>query len=286
MSTTQIVAVFSGFRNDDLKNQIIEKLDGRVMTIISKSATHLIVKETAKGSKKIDEAKELGMEIVTLEDFITEHNLDLITKPKKSSDDENSEHDQHDQDVNKALLDIVQEEEHIEEPKKKTVVKKTKKIVEEPEKKKVVVKKTKKVSEEPVAVVEEPVLVVEEPKKKAVVKKTKKIVEEPVVIVEEPVAVVEEPVVIVEEPVVVVEEPEKKKTVVKKTKKVVEEPEPEPVTPTKSQLNVEAPVFIPDAPKKKSKKAFSAAIAALNIEIEAAKKHLSELEDKLIEMSK
>lgn len=94
MSCADMVIVFSGFRDDGLKAQI-EEAGGKVATSLVKAATHLLVKKDGKASKKVDEAKEKGMEIVFLDDFIEEHEFELSEKKpkepkaaKKASDDE------------------------------------------------------------------------------------------------------------------------------------------------------------------------------------------------------
>lgn len=61
------IIVFSGFRNDDLKNKI-ENNGGKVTTTITNNSTKLIVKEL-NNSSKIQKAQELGIPIILYEEF-------------------------------------------------------------------------------------------------------------------------------------------------------------------------------------------------------------------------
>jgi hypothetical protein len=83
MATGDMVIVFSGFRDNELSKQISAKLNARVISALSKNATHLVVKDTPKGSDKIEKAKEMGMTIISLEDFMKEHDLTKTEKVKK-----------------------------------------------------------------------------------------------------------------------------------------------------------------------------------------------------------
>lgn len=84
MACTDMVIVFSGFRDDVLKEQIQAK-GGKVATSLVKSATHLLMKKEGKPSKKIDEAKEKGLELVFLDDFLEEYEFSLGVKEKKET---------------------------------------------------------------------------------------------------------------------------------------------------------------------------------------------------------
>jgi hypothetical protein len=240
-----LIVVFSGFRDDSLKTQIESKLNGRVMSALSNQVTHLVVKENGKTSKKVDEAKEAGVTVVFLKDFIAEHGLTLTDKPKvKKTKKENEEvvestepsadeaepkmvHSE--SDVNKALLEVIQEETHIQ-PKKKPVVKKSKKTDDM----------------EPIEL--EPKKTDDVPKKKTVVKKSKKTDDIESIELESKKTDDIEPIELESKKT---EDVPKKKTTLKKSKKETEKPE----------------------------------ITALKLEIEAAKKHLAELETKLVEIS-
>lgn len=97
-----MVIVFSGFRDDVLKAQI-EAAGGKVAVSLVKAATHLLTKRDAKASKKAEEAKEKGLEIVFLDDFIEEHEFNLgehkprgrpAAKKVMASDDEKGTSDE------------------------------------------------------------------------------------------------------------------------------------------------------------------------------------------------
>ena len=47
--------------------KVVEKLSSRTKT--------LVVKGTTRGSKKIEEAEEMGVDVVSLSDFLTEHGI-------------------------------------------------------------------------------------------------------------------------------------------------------------------------------------------------------------------
>ena len=63
-----INVVFTGFRDKELEKRI-ENGGGSIKSIITKSVNYLIVKEKDTTSSKVDKAKELGIEIITLEEF-------------------------------------------------------------------------------------------------------------------------------------------------------------------------------------------------------------------------
>ena len=98
-SLSEMVIVFSGFRDDTLKAQI-EAKGGKVAMSLVKNATHILVKKGGKASKKLDEAKEKGLEALDLEDFIAEHEFHLGEKKpratgKKVKSDDEAEHSEH-----------------------------------------------------------------------------------------------------------------------------------------------------------------------------------------------
>jgi DNA ligase (NAD+) len=61
------VVVFSGFRNDELEQYIIEN-GGKITTSVSKNTTLLIVKDINEESSKITKAKELNIKIIQVDD--------------------------------------------------------------------------------------------------------------------------------------------------------------------------------------------------------------------------
>ena len=63
-----INVVFTGCRDKELEKRI-EDGGGSIKSSITKSVNYLIVKEKDKISLKVDKAKELGIEIITLEEF-------------------------------------------------------------------------------------------------------------------------------------------------------------------------------------------------------------------------
>lgn len=84
MASTNMVIVFSGFRpSDELKKQIEEKMNAKVQTALSKNTTHLVLKITNKGSKKIEEAEEMGIQIVDLDKFMADNEF-VVVKEKKT----------------------------------------------------------------------------------------------------------------------------------------------------------------------------------------------------------
>tara|TARA_Y100001936_G_scaffold254085_1_gene324625 strand:- start:8021 stop:9997 length:1977 start_codon:yes stop_codon:yes gene_type:complete len=63
-----INVVFTGVRDKELEKRI-EDGGGSIKSSITKSVNYLIVKEKDTTSSKVDKAKELGIEIITLEEF-------------------------------------------------------------------------------------------------------------------------------------------------------------------------------------------------------------------------
>ena len=61
--------VFSGFRSKDIK-KYIEENGGEVSTSVSKKVNMVIVKDINDDSGKIERAKELGLNIITSEEFV------------------------------------------------------------------------------------------------------------------------------------------------------------------------------------------------------------------------
>ena len=60
---------FSGVRNDDLELEIVRG-GGKVVSGVSKKTTHLIVKDKGANSAKISKSKELGIPILTMDEFL------------------------------------------------------------------------------------------------------------------------------------------------------------------------------------------------------------------------
>jgi NAD-dependent DNA ligase len=70
-----VVVVFTGFRNKEFE-LLVQSQGGTVSTTINKKTTHLIVKDiNGKESSKEQKARELGVRIITLENFKTEYRL-------------------------------------------------------------------------------------------------------------------------------------------------------------------------------------------------------------------
>ena len=63
-----INVVFSGFRDKELEKKI-EKNGGSIKSTITKSVNYLIIKNKDTKSSKIGKAKELNIEVITLENF-------------------------------------------------------------------------------------------------------------------------------------------------------------------------------------------------------------------------
>jgi outer membrane biosynthesis protein TonB len=87
MSCENMVIVFSGFRDDSLKKQI-EDADGEAHNTLVKNATHILAKSGAKPSKKLEDAKKKGIEILDLDEFLQENEFHLAEKKKKSEEEE------------------------------------------------------------------------------------------------------------------------------------------------------------------------------------------------------
>jgi NAD-dependent DNA ligase len=62
------VFVFTGVRRNDL-NEVIESRGGKIGSSVSKTTTHLVMKEKGSGSSKEKKAIELGCEILTVEEL-------------------------------------------------------------------------------------------------------------------------------------------------------------------------------------------------------------------------
>ena len=63
-----ISVVFTGVRRQDLVNEL-ESRNGKNLSTISKNATHLICKDPTSSSSKMIKAKELGIKIMSVEEF-------------------------------------------------------------------------------------------------------------------------------------------------------------------------------------------------------------------------
>ena len=112
-----MVIVFSGFRDDQLKEQI-EAKGGKVASSMIKDTTHLLIKKDAKPSKKVEDAKAKGIKTIELDDFIDEHEFTLADKkprgrPKKSADP--SDNDDAEEEVH-----VMPDEAEVKPKKKKT----------------------------------------------------------------------------------------------------------------------------------------------------------------------
>jgi DNA ligase (NAD+) len=68
------VIVFTGFRNKHLKKDI-EDRGGRVATTVSGKTTLVIADDITKTESKITTAKELGIKLLSYEDFVNKYNL-------------------------------------------------------------------------------------------------------------------------------------------------------------------------------------------------------------------
>ena len=69
-----VIAVMTGFRDDNIKRFIIEN-GGDVKDNVSGNTTLVIVKDKTSTSAKVETAREKGIKIVTKEEFINEYNL-------------------------------------------------------------------------------------------------------------------------------------------------------------------------------------------------------------------
>lgn len=61
----------SGFRDKEIKN-LVEKNGGKLASGVSKNTTHLVVKDKSKSSSKITKAEELGIPVLTKEEFLNQ----------------------------------------------------------------------------------------------------------------------------------------------------------------------------------------------------------------------
>jgi DNA ligase (NAD+) len=68
-SKNDLICCFSGFRDEELKKQI-ENNGGQVKESLTKKCNILIVKENDENNTKQKQAKEIGIEIITKEEFI------------------------------------------------------------------------------------------------------------------------------------------------------------------------------------------------------------------------
>ena len=68
MSLERKIVVFSGFRDAALTKKI-EELQGTVKATLVKDSNILIYKKDGKPGSKIDKAKEMGIEVIEVEDF-------------------------------------------------------------------------------------------------------------------------------------------------------------------------------------------------------------------------
>src|SRR6185312_7184751 len=68
--------VMTGFRDADLEKKI-EQLGGRVSSGVSGKTTHLIAdgKSLAEGSSKVEKAKQLGVAVMSRDEFLEAFNL-------------------------------------------------------------------------------------------------------------------------------------------------------------------------------------------------------------------
>jgi BRCA1 C Terminus (BRCT) domain len=80
--------VFAGTRATDALKKQIEEKGGHVHIGLTKKTTLLVVKETARGSKKIEEARAKGIAVKSLEDFLATYSLSL--EPKRGQKREES----------------------------------------------------------------------------------------------------------------------------------------------------------------------------------------------------
>lgn len=69
-----INVVMTGFRDEDLSKEI-ERLGGKVSSGVSKKTTHVLTYDTNSNSGKAKKARDLGVSIMTPEDFKDEFNL-------------------------------------------------------------------------------------------------------------------------------------------------------------------------------------------------------------------
>ena len=67
-----MVAVFTGVRNADLEKQIVDG-GGTIGSSISGKTTILIAKDPSENSSKLNKARELGIEIINIDNFIKKY---------------------------------------------------------------------------------------------------------------------------------------------------------------------------------------------------------------------
>jgi NAD-dependent DNA ligase len=67
-----MVAVFTGVRNTDLEKQIVDG-GGVIGSSISGKTTILIAKDPSENSSKLNKARELGIEIINIDNFIKKY---------------------------------------------------------------------------------------------------------------------------------------------------------------------------------------------------------------------
>jgi NAD-dependent DNA ligase len=67
-----MVAVFTGVRNSDMENAIIAG-GGQIGSSITGKTTIIIAKDPLENSGKINKARELGIQIVSIDDFKTNY---------------------------------------------------------------------------------------------------------------------------------------------------------------------------------------------------------------------
>ena len=66
--------LFTGVRNKEVEKYITDR-GGKIKSSISKNVHVLICKDKSIGSSKLTEAKEMGIEIMTLEEFIKDNKI-------------------------------------------------------------------------------------------------------------------------------------------------------------------------------------------------------------------
>jgi DNA ligase (NAD+) len=67
---SQVVAVFTGVRLSKEDQELFESNGGVVKDSVSKNATHLVQKSADSESSKSKKAKELGLKVISLQDFL------------------------------------------------------------------------------------------------------------------------------------------------------------------------------------------------------------------------
>jgi NAD-dependent DNA ligase len=65
---TYLNVVFTGFRDKDMEDFIVSN-GGKVSGSVSKNTSHVVVKDTSKDSSKTTKAKELGIPVLSVEEF-------------------------------------------------------------------------------------------------------------------------------------------------------------------------------------------------------------------------